>query len=209
MTDTIVKRTIAHELTDELGLDIGDKDQRLTLIIELMGRDQWVPKKSPADIVAILAERGTPLSHNSIERDACEAGRIVRFASDPELVRQHYWRRAVQHDTDVDKLVRDTAAMVADSVPTSPLDVKSLAEASSKALDTREKNLERVARVAGLISPNQVTVSVDGQRRVARVDELSEFFRLTWLWFETVEPSAHDRFCAWLASGGVLEVASE
>lgn len=212
MTTAITSPSHARTFVDEMNLDLSTKDDRIRLLIELMGAGKYVTRKTVADIYAVCQEEGLTVAEKTIEHAAAEAARIIRFAADPKSAANVYWQRAEAHQRDVDAYVEATRQQANDLVVTSPREAKEVSEAVGKALETREKTIDRLARVAGLApTPSAVSVQVEvnGETRQAKGTELAEFYRLTWLWFEQIAPDDAGRFAAWIESGGVLEVSGE
>jgi hypothetical protein len=212
MTAALSAPSHARAFVDELSLDLSTKDDRIRLLIELMGAGKYVTRKTVADIYAVCQEDGIAVAEKTIEHAAMEAARIIRFAADPNSAANLYWQRSEAHQRDVDEYVTETRKQVSELVATSPREAKEASEAVGKALEAREKTLDRLGKVAGLLAtPSAVSVQVEvgGETRQAKGTELAEFYRLTWLWFEQLRPDDAGRFAAWVESGGVLEVSDE
>lgn len=212
MTTAITHQGHARAFVEELALDMGVKDDRVRLMMALMGAGKYVTRQTISEVLDLCRDLGYEPSIKTIETDAADAARVIRFASDPTATASLYWQRAEAHQRDVDAYVEATRQQANDLVVTSPREAKEVSEAVGKALETREKTIDRLARVAGLApTPSAVSVQVEvnGETRQAKGTELAEFYRLTWLWFEQIAPDDAGRFAAWIESGGVLEVSGE
>ena len=208
----IISSSRARERAKDLGTDPAVKDDRISLLIDLMGSGDYATGATLAELVPLFEEMGHAVPMSTLEGNAAEAARIIRMASDPSSAVTRYWQRAAQHDREVDAYVAATIDQARDTVFTSPKEVKENSEAVAKALEARERTIERAGKVAGLIAgPSNVVVTVDvgGEKKTVRGAELAEFWRLTWAWFEQLRPDDYDRFAAWVESGGVLEVGDE
>jgi len=208
----IARTSRARDRAKELGTDPASKDARLSLPIDLTASGDYVTDATLAELVELFAEMGNPITLGTLDNNAAEAARIIRMASDPSSAVTRYWQRAAQHDREVDAYVAATIEQAGVNIATSPKEVKENSEAVAKALEARERTIERAGKVAGLIAgPSNVVVTVDvgGEKKTVRGAELAEFWRLTWAWFEQLRPDDYDRFAAWVESGGVLEVGDE
>ena len=212
MKTAITSQGHARAFVEELQPDWARKDDRISLMMTIMGAGKYVTNVTVAEVTALAREAGHEVSEKTIEADATDAARVLRFASNPSSAVAAYWQRAEAHQRDVDAYVEATRQQANDLVVTSPREAKEVSEAVGKALETREKTIDRLARVAGLApTPSAVSVQVEvnGETRQAKGTELAEFYRLTWLWFEQMRPDDAGRFAAWIESGGVLEVSGE